>query len=386
MANVVYLPSERQQTFAGDLGGALGKMLGAEMTRRQQQEQNKKVQAFTEAIRTAPDRAAAMEIVSNYSAQFTSPQDFARAFQIVDEMKPVSAETVQPVTMYDPDGSPRTVGMTNEQFKRETDPNAMGTRFPGMSMTKPDLTEFYTLGEKPGDFKSLGKMPTNKRPEGAYTKDELALAAQTRRETRQAEEDARREARHDDRMAIAERNQLLAEQRLQRTLAGIGDRLGDRELNQSNSVVREATRLTAVMLNAKVLPDGSFGFDESNRAEQYRQHLDYINGKIAADPSILKKPGAASLLASEARKAIMGTEKPKDETLPPKPKESGGFIDKVKKRVTGSDKPQESKGKLNGGYKASNGKTYSAADVEAAAKKAGLSVADFIQRANLTKE
>lgn len=385
MATTVYIPEDKRLE---QLGGALGVYAALEMAKRRRQEQQVKIKQFMDAVQAAPSRAAAFEVVSNYSSQFRKPEDYSQAFQIVDRLKPLSAEEIHPVTMYNQEtGEPSTIGMTRDRLARESDPQAMGTMFPGMSLTKPSLENFYMPGSVEGDIKFVGKLPIDKRPQGSMTLQEISQQNVMRREGRAEKEAAARDERFDRRMAQQDENQAMAERRLQATLGRIGQSLGERDARRADQTVKEATRLTAVMSNAKVLPDGSFGFDDRNMAELYRKQIDYITATVEANPKILNSPTAAQRLASEARRVVVGTERPADDT-PVQAEKKGGLIS----RMFGRDNAGQStsgkvtKGSETKGYKASNGKSYSSESVAAAAKKAGISVDEFVRRAGLTKE
>src|SRR6266446_4546862 len=108
--DVIYLPSQRRETLGGDIGGLIGAAIGSSMMQEQRRQKLEEQQQFVSAVQKAPDRAAAMEVVSNYSGKFRTPQDYTTALRMVDEFHPASMETPTPITAYSPTtGEPTTV-------------------------------------------------------------------------------------------------------------------------------------------------------------------------------------------------------------------------------------------------------------------------------------
>lgn len=329
-SQVVYLPAERRDTLGSDIGRLLGAAVGSQMIAEAQKRRQQEQQQFVEGVRQAPNRSAAFEVVSNYSSKFKSPQDYTTALRMVDEFHPASMETPTPLTAYSPEtGEPTTVFPTRKEM---ADPNYW--RQSGVSLTKPTMEDFYMPVENidagKGDtepvYQQVGKLPVGKRPPGALTKDEITLAQSARKEARAARGEERKDRAQqlaEERMAIATRRLELAEQKTQATLDRVGAALGDKDAQHGQSTVQAAIRLTAISMNAKQLPDGTWDFaGDVNRAEQFTKMVEYINTRVDANPKMLKSPTAASRLFTEARRSVLGSEEKKPEENKPTPASS----------------------------------------------------------------
>src|SRR5258708_35893158 len=232
MSQVVYVPHERRETLGSDIGGLVGAMIGSAMMANARQQRLDEQRLFIDGLKNAPDRASAMEVLSNTSSKFKTPQDFTMALKLVDEFHPASLETPTPVTAYSPDtGEPTTVFPNRRQM---ADPKYW--KGSGVTLTKPDMADFYQpiagdVGERgEQNYQHVGKLPVGKRPEGAGTLPELP------------------ESRHGRTEALANERLRIAESRLARAAKeGTGQ-----------STVKAAVTLSATALNAKALPDGSW--------------------------------------------------------------------------------------------------------------------------------
>jgi len=102
-----------------------------------------------------------------------------------------------------------------------------------------------------------------------------------------------------------------------------GEKPAERDLTRGRALLNDASRLTATSLNARILPDGSFGFDDKDKSALFSQRLEFISRLVEQDPSILKKPNAALELHSAAVKALPLKEAPST-TPPVEPKPPAG--------------------------------------------------------------
>lgn len=378
MATVVYKPPTPSTSSA--VGGALGLYAAGAMQQEAEAQKAQNVARFVEAIRVAPDRAAGLEVISNYAPMFKTTDDYMKAYKILDQYKPAEDERVQPYTMYDPSGNPTTVGMTPERFKRETAPSAVGTMYPGMSFTKPNLVDFYMPGEGDKAPTFVGKLPEDKRPAGAMTQSEVTLERQARREAFDAAESRKRDERFAANQKQIDENQSLSERRLQAMLGRIAAMGEKKDVDRRQDVVRNAAKQAALMLNAKVLPDGSLGFDSTDKADLYQKHLDYIDGIVATQPKRLDSPNAEISIASEARRAVMGEAKKAEPVKEPVPKKKSGISNILPEGLSS----RGAAGKES--YLDRSGGSYSRAEIEQAAQAMGMSVDQFITRKGLTRK
>jgi len=292
----------------GGIGAALSKIFNTGL----EQQRRREVQQFYDDIRNSGDREKALEVVKNYSHKFVNTRDFEMAFKMVDETWPSATREVRQVSVYDED-----TGEETPQFVRAldaeklTDPKYVKERFgPKATLTKPDRETFYSTPDKEGRVKVLGKMPVGQRPEGAVTLPELTEARRVREEANKAEKENAVQARFEARLDLAERKWLDA-------LNKMGGSAGERERSHARQILNDATRLTALSLNAKILPDGSFTFDDENRTRIFNQRVEFISNLVESDPAIMQKPNAQLDLHTRANKALpLASESPKPPAEP----------------------------------------------------------------------
>jgi len=109
-------------------------------------------------------------------------------------------------------------------------------------------------------------------------------------------------------------------------MAKVGEAVSDKDLTKGRGLLNDAARLTATSLNARILPDGSFGFDDENKAKLFNERLSFMNNLVEQDPSILKKANGGITLHSRAVAALPSSgDKPKEEAPKPAPKKPGGI-------------------------------------------------------------
>ena len=372
----IYLPTERRKTFASDLGGLLGLAVEYNLKKKEKEEHMAEVQQFTEAVRKAPDRAAAFEVVSNYTGKMKTPSDYTTALKLVDEMHPASMETPTPMPAYDEMGNKTTIFPSRKQM---TDPNFWTSS--GVTLTEPNMLEFFqpvpsqSAGQPGADpnappvFQSVGKLPFNKRPEGALTKDEIGLARQDKADIRADAAASRADAaaeRADIRLSQSTQRMEDAQKRTESVLARMAENMKDKDVRAGQSASAAFTRLAAISLNGRVLPDGTFDFaGDVDKADQFVKMVEHWNTRIEANPKLLDSPTVVTRIFSEARRTVV----PKDEVKPVEPpkKESKGLKDRVTDwwdRTTAP--PKKPEGKKEDAKKP----TMSSADKQASVKSA----------------
>lgn len=328
--NVVYLPAERRQTLGSDVGGLLGATIVAGLHQKAQQQQQQQVVQFMDGIRKAPDRAAAFEVMNNYAPRFKTPQDYAQALKMVDEVHPISESTPTPITGYSPDtGEPTTVFATRRDML-----NPDFFKGKGVTLTKPDMSDFYqpvVNPESPDDttFQHVGKLPVGRRPSGALTPQEIDMTLKQRADQRAG----KRDERADDAAALSERRFAQSEERFSRTMGNMATLIGEKDAQRGQATMHSVRSTFALVLGAKALPDGSFDFGgDENKKKQYTDLMDYVAGKVEANPKILKSATAVERLSTEALRTV--TPKTVEDPPPaaaPKPKEKGAISRMVDK-------------------------------------------------------
>jgi hypothetical protein len=351
--------------------GILDVLMGHDQQQKQQQ-----IAKFYSDVEAAGSRERALDVVKNYSGQFGSPSDFNTAFQAVDKFYPQGSKEVKQVTVYDAKkGTPTTAFIPSSDVPSLNDPKEVQRRFgPDATLTKPDLETFYSQPDAKGNVQVLGKMPVSQRPQGAVTLPELTAARQARGEE-----------------ASQKRFQLsqdkfnawfgLAEKRWASALEKLGGTASSKELSTGRSLLNDATKLTALSLNGKVLPDGTFSFDDDNRVKLFNKRLRYMQNMIEQNPGILKRATGGLELHTSASKALpLTSETPQPPAPPAKPKPEG-LLTKAYKYVTGEGdvqkKPVEntkaaSQGDPAAQIKARAEEINSRTDITAEQKKAAL--------------
>lgn len=308
-------------------GAAILNALGRQ-TQKQRQEE---VAKFFSDIQSAGSREKALEVVKNYSGKFRSSNDFTHAFRSVDEFYPEASKEIKTVNVYD-----KSTGELTPHFVRSseieslTNPEEFTRRFgPNATLTKPDLETFYSPEDDKEKVTVLGKFPVSQRPEGAVTLSELQEARRQRIDARNDERFRVSQEQFNQRMALAEAKWAEA-------LGKLGDSAADKDLQRGRQLLNDATRLTALSLNARMLPDGSFTFDDDNRAKLFNDRLRFMTEYVATDPSILKKATGGIDLHTRASKAFpLASDEPKPAAAPtPKPK---GALTRLLDKVTGKD-------------------------------------------------
>jgi hypothetical protein len=328
---VVYLPSERRETLGSDIGGLLGAFIGASIRDKAQKQQQQEAMQFVEGMRAAPDRAAAMEVISNHTAKFRTPQDYTQAFRLLDEFHPASMETPTPTTAYDPNTGAQTTVFPNR--RQMVDKKYWQQQ--GVTLTKPEMDDFYAPvpsdtkdPNAPPVFQHLGRAPVDKRPEGGLTLKEIELGAKSRTEERQIAAGER-----------ADRRLADSEKRMSTAISGISARLGETEGVHAQNTMKAIRNNAALILNAKPLPDGSFDFGgDENKKKQFVDIMDYVSTRVESNPKVLKTPTAVERLTSEAIKATTPkTLKEPDKAAAPEPKPKGG-VSALYDRIMGDKK------------------------------------------------
>lgn len=344
---------ELQQPWP-DRSTILDRIMGDEYRRKRLEEQGVSVEKFIDSVQQAGNRDKAMEVLRNYSKYFSNPRDYEIAFKTIDEHWPMSTREMRELKVYDEKtGEESARYWPAARITEINDPARVKALFgENATLTKPDIKEFYQLGAKPGEMKYVGKLPASQRPEGALTLQEISEAHKARTEGRQKERDRVTQARFEAHLDLSERRFLAMLERM-------GEPAGDRERNQIRQIMNDAARLTATSLNAKMLPDGSFGFDDENKTKMFNERLNFMQNLIAEDPGILKRPGAQIELHNKAVKAFPTARedpaRPPEPAPAPKPK-SKGLLD----RMFGSDEATGDRAP-----------TKANAEIKAAAERAG---------------
>jgi len=306
--------SGQPQEEGAGIGTALLNALGMQ-TREQKA---KEVQKFITEVQASGGRDKAMEVVRNYSSKFRNPQDLSVAFGVVDQHWPVPSKELKELEVFDEEeGTSSKRFVPSSHATAMNDPAVVRQLFGDRAtLTKPDVRDFYTPGTKEGDIRYLGKLPAAKRPEGAMTLQEITEGHKVRAE-------AQATTRHDFAVKRHEEWLDLAERRFEELMTRGGEKPAERDLTRGRALLNDASRLTATSLNARILPDGSFGFDDKDKSALFSQRLEFISRLVEQDPSILKKPNAALELHSAAVKALPLKEAPST-TPPVEPKPPAG--------------------------------------------------------------
>jgi len=323
--------SGQSQEESPGIGTALLNALGMQ-TREQKA---KEVQKFVGEVQASGSRDRALEVVRNYSSKFRAPQDLQIAFGVVDQHWPVSSKEMKDIEVFDEEeGTSSMRFVPSGQAPALNDPEVVRRLFgPRATLTKPDVRDFYAPGTKEGDIRYLGKLPAAKRPEGAMTLQEITEGHKVKAEARATARDQTSQQRHEEWLDLSER-------RFQATLGKLGETINDRDVAQGRGLLNDASRLTATSLNARLLPDGSFGFDDKDKGALFNSRLEYISRLVEQDPSILKRPNAALELHTKAVKAfpLKDPDAPAPE-VKPKPAARRGVVDTVTDLFTPKQKP-----------------------------------------------
>ncbi|MCI0418696.1 MAG: hypothetical protein L0312_05655 [Acidobacteria bacterium] len=348
--------------------------------RRRKQEE---VAKFFADIQAAGSRERALDVVKNYSNKFESPQDFTTAFRSVDEFYPEASKELRQIVVYDEDtgeATPRFVP-SSEAVSLES-PEVVKQRFgPKATLTKPDLETFYSPEDEQGRVRILGKLPVSRRPEGAVTLPELT-------ESRRVREEARREERDRFSREKFEAWFGLAEQRWASALGKLGETAGDKELQRGRALLNDATRLTALSLNAKMLPDGSFSFDDDNRTKLFNDRLRFMQESIQMDPGVLRRPTGGLELHTKASKALpLTSEIPQPPPPALAPKEPGIISKLFGKKEGEPTKPpaKKAEGDAAAQIKAKAAEINARTDITPEQKKAVLDKLRSIAKQNNVK-
>ena len=396
----IYLPSQRRETLGSDIGGLLGAAVGASFVMKEREKDKEEKTAFMEGIRKAPSRAAAFEVVSNYTSKMRTPQDYTTALRLVDEMHPASLDTPTPMPAYDDMGKKTTVFPTRKDMG---DPNFW--KKSGVTLTEPDMVEFFqpvpalSTTDPNADpkarpmYEQVGKLPINKRPSGAMTKDEISLAHRDEADIR-AERAAERA---DVRLGQSEQRMLDAQKRTEGVMARLADNMADKDIKSGQNASLAFTRLAAVSLNGRILPDGTFDFaGDVSKVDQFTKMVDYWNTRIEANPNLLKSPTTVTKLFTEARRAVIPVEEKSKKA--PKGESDGGLVSGVKDwwKKTTAPPGEETTGKKSEvkGKSASRGmnpedvqaSVRSAKDAAARVRESALSVTEKTKLLNTIRK
>lgn len=390
-SNVIYLPSQRRETLGSDIGKGISAAVMYALMQKEKEKKDAQARLVLDGIRNAPDRAAALEVVTRSSGQFKDAQDYSIALRMVDEAHPASDSTPQPVTVYDANtGEQATNFVTTKQLKQNIGkPDWETTLFgPDKTTTKPDIQQFYQPGDTPGEFKAIGRLPVGKRPEGALTLPEIEQQRKAAEDLRKADADRRaenRDRRSEEQLRLQQERFALDQRRTEAMLGRIAASLGDKEGDHARRIVNDSTRLLATAMNARVFPDGSFGFDDENKSQLFYNRLQYLTTRIEADPSILKSNAAVTRLVTEVAQAVPG-KRDAEPAAPALPTPSPGG----KKDAKASEKKLAAEGKVGRDTLTPQDKAASIANAKAAVAQVNanknLSVYQKAEKIKLIKE
>lgn len=329
MATVIY-EQERQDSPASAVGGIVGALLGRQIRDDERKQRAEKSNKFMTDIQGAGSRARALDILSNYSNQFENVNDYNVAFKVVDQFWPAPTREVRDVTVYDKlSGAETRHFVPGAELPALSNPEELARRFgPNATLTRPDIREFYT-GDQ-GEISYAGRRPVDQRQPGEFTLPELQERNRQRQFERSEQRDQFSRERYEGWMSLAERRFAAAMQ-------GIGNALGAREMSAGRAALNDATRLTATSLNARLLPDGSFGFDDENKAKLFNDRLTYMQNLIDQDPTILLKPGGSLHLHSAANKAFPSARENPPAPAPAAKPKAGGKLSALIDGVLGRD-------------------------------------------------
>lgn len=284
-------------------------------SQRQRQENAAK---FMTEIDAAGSRDKALEVVKNWSGRFTAPSDYALAFRTIDERYPEASKEVRQVNLYDVESGDVTPQFVrSDEVVKLSDPEYVKKRFgPQFTLTKPDLETFYSAPDEKGRVQVLGKMPVSKRPEGAVTLPELTEARRSQEEARRNREEGARQARFEAWLDLAERRWIDA-------IGKLGGSQTDQALQRGRQLLNDAAKMSVLELGGKVLPDGTFVFDDSNRAALHNQRLNAMANIAETDPSILSKATGGIELHTRAAKMFPSPAETPRPVPTPTPKKPG---------------------------------------------------------------
>lgn len=339
MATVINLPTQDRETTASHIGNAIGKVLAHRFNEQERQENAKQAQAFIEAVRTAPDRAAGLEVIGKFAPLFRDPNDVAFAYRTLDEAHPQSGEQSQVVTTYDAEGNAFPRAIRNKDLPRINTPEGAAELLggEGRTLTKPDVRDWYTVGSD-GSPVFAGKGAS--RPEGGKTLQEIQLEQQGRAETFRVTEAAKRDARADERQDLAERRFLASQERMAQMLARIGANQGEASVGRMQRTAQSAMTTLATTMGGRGLEDGTFVFTTENQKKLFYDRVAWMQNMIEADPRILQTPTAVMQLVTGSARALPGTD-----TAEPDPLDKFARDPKKKPDAQGKIKRPEEKPK-----------------------------------------
>ena len=299
------------------------------LDRQRQRESAEEMSKFVTEVQASGNRSRALEVVKNRSTRFQSPKEFADAFRIVDEFYPEASKEIKTITHFDEvTGQPTTGFVPSGEIERLSDPAEVKRRFgPGATLTKPDLETFYSPPDEKGRVEVLGRFPISQRPRGAITLPELTEARRVRTETARDRREATQGEQFEARMDLSER-------RLDATLSQLGSPATDRDRQFARGTLEKASRMTAMSMNANILPDGSFAFDETDKAKLFNDRTSFMLELSRQEPDILLKPNGFVELHSRANKALPV---PEPKPLEPPPRREPGLAQRLRNKLTGKE-------------------------------------------------
>lgn len=176
MAEVIYMPPDPRKGIGGSIGQGIGAGLGMYIASYMRQKQQ---MAFQQKLASTLDpsvpRQESLQMLA--SIPFQNPMQFHQALAAVNMAKPAKDTTPTEVKGYDPQtGEEISKFVPKGDEPKLNTPQGIEQVFgkPGVSLSKPEVTDFYKVGPD-GSYINMGRAPVTQRPEGAFTMQELTL-------------------------------------------------------------------------------------------------------------------------------------------------------------------------------------------------------------------
>lgn len=333
MATVVYLP-KREPSAQSALGEITGSLAGRYFVQREQQQEMQRklgnLSAWMEKVKAAPDMNAALSLLPEFTKSLAEDlSDVQMALKVIETYHKKD-DTPVGVTAYGPAGESRTFYVPKSQLPKLNDPEfAAAFLGPGWALENVPRAEYFERTPA-GEIRSLGIHPVSKRPEGGATREELALAAEERREGRRERETQVRERALDIQQMRLEN--AIAHQNL--TLARIAGREDREERDRMRRDLNAANGVLMNLLNVKRSIDARGSIILDFEGDQKKQQA--FARAVEILPTLIKDhdPNTAASMALKAAEREIGItrDQPPAPKLPELPNEGRTIRDRKQKQ------------------------------------------------------
>ena len=335
MATTVYLPPDYGGVSPGQaVGQGLGMFAGREIVKQEKQKKMQLMQKAIDGIRSAPDRASALEL--GVKIPFEDSKDIATFYSLVDKFKPQKDLTPKEVKVVGPDGTLETQFLPQGELTGLNTPEGRERLLgPGKQPVTGDLQDFY---QPEGDtLKFMGKFQETRRPENAITLKEFEAQSKIQEQKRSGVRDEQNATRLDLAIQAAER----ATESGNRAASAAARTAEHQQFTENLSGLKAANNLLKDRINVKksIGVDGFIVLDFEGDVAKQRQ---YNKASDMVPELIQKNKGNINKAITEAMSAsgLLDTgDTPKAAPKPaPKAAPKGGIVDRIKESFSGGKK------------------------------------------------